>query len=263
MKKYIFIYKVTLMDSLQYVMNILLGFITFFVALFVFMNLWEYIYSDTQNLISGYSITQMVWYVIITEILWFGTRSNTLTSQITQDIKSGSIAYSINKPYHYILFMIAKNLGEITIKFILFIGMGLIIGFAFLGSLPHLNPIYLPLVLLSCFMGIMINSFLRMGISVLSFWIEDSHPFHWIYDKLILVLGTLFPVEIFPLWAQPIMKCTPIYVVTYGPAKLVTQFSMEMFLQVLLAQGIYFILSFLLLFFMYQKGEKKINVNGG
>lgn len=263
MRKYIFIFKATLMESLQYVLNIVLGFVTFFVMLFVFMSLWEYMYSDSSNLINGYSLNQMVWYVIITEIMWYGTRNKTLTNQISSDIKSGTIAFGINKPYHYILYMIARHLGEITIQFFLYLGIGLLIGLLFVGTLPDFNILHLPLIAIVFFLGMMINSFLRMSISIVSFWIEDSTPFHWIYDKMILVIGTLFPVEMFPLWAQPIIKWSPIFVVTYGPAKLVIDFGMGMFFRVLLTQCIYFIISLLLLMGLYRKGVKRLNVNGG
>lgn len=128
MRKYLFVFKTTLMESLQYVMNILMGYLMFFVVLFVFLNLWQYVYSDPEQLINGYSMNQMIWYVVLTEIVWFGTRNNQVTSQISNDIKSGSIAYVINKPYHYILYMITRNLGEIVIKFFLYLGAGLLIG---------------------------------------------------------------------------------------------------------------------------------------
>ena len=263
MRKYLFVFKTTLMESLQYVLNILMGYLMFFVVLFVFLNLWQYVYSDPEQLINGYSMKQMIWYVILTEIVWFGTRNNVITSQISNDIKSGSIAYVINKPYHYILYMITRNLGEIVIKFFLYLGAGLLIGTLYIGSLPDFSSIHLPLISVVFLAGTLINIFLTMSISVLSFWIEDASPLHWIYTKMILVLGILFPVEMFPAWAQPFIKCTPIYVFTYGPAKLVIDFNMSMFLQVLLAQGIYFVLSFLLLMGLYRRGVKKVNVNGG
>ncbi len=263
MKKYRFIYKSTLIESLQYVMNILLGFVTFFTILFVLLNLWKYMYSDSSNQISGYSLQQMIWYVILTEIIWFGARNPTLTWQISNDIKSGSIAYGINKPYHYVFYIIAKHLGEITINLFMYLGAGIIIGYAFIGTIPNFKLFQLPFIIVSFLMGVMIHSFIRMGISVISFWIEDSAPFQWIYDKLIIVVGIMFPIEVFPSWAQPLIKCTPIYVVTYGPAKLIIDFSWEMLLQVLLVQTIYFIATLSLLFFLYQRGVKKLNVNGG
>jgi ABC-2 type transport system permease protein len=263
MRKYLFILKATLIESLQYVMNIFLGFITFFIILFVFMNLWDYIYSDSANLISGYSKQQMIWYVILTEIIWFGMRNQTLSFQISNDIKSGSIAYSINKPYHYITYIVAKHLGEIAVKAVLFVTAGFVIGYCFLGSLPEIKLYRLPLLLLSLALGMLINTFLKMSISVLSFWIEDSTPFHWLYDKMIIVLGIMFPVEVFPLWAQPAIRYSPIFVVTYGPAKLVIDYHSRMALTVQSAQGIYLVLSLTVLLLLYRKGVKKLNVNGG
>ncbi|MBP1753861.1 MAG: ABC-type uncharacterized transport system permease component-like protein [Firmicutes bacterium] len=251
------------MENLQYVWNILLGFITFFMLLFVFMNLWDYIYSDSGNLISGYTKDQMIWYVILTEMIWFSCRNATLSYQISNDIKSGSIAYSINKPYNYIAYIIAKHLGEIAIKSLLFLVAGLIIGYGFLGSLPPVHLYQLPAILVTLVLGTFINTFLKMSISVLSFWIEDATPFHWIYDKMIIVLGIMFPVEVFPLWAQPVIRATPIFVVTYGPAKLIIDYSSGMAVRVILSQLIYFVISLSFLLFIYQRGVKKLNVNGG
>jgi len=251
------------MESLQYVMNILLGFISFFIILFVFLNLWEYIYSDSSAFIEGYTMNQMVWYVIITEILWFGTRNRTLTDQISNDIRSGSVAYGINKPYNYMFYITARHLGEITIQFFFFSGMGILFGYIFVGMLPDFHARCLPLLAAVIFLGILINSLIRIAISILSFWMEDSRPFHWIYDKLILVIGTLFPVEVFPVWMQPAIKFTPIYVVTYGPAKLAIDFSMDMFIHVIIIQLIYLTVLVLLLAVLFGKGVKKLNVNGG
>ena len=40
------------------------------------------------------------------------------------------------------------------------------------------------------------------------------------------VVGTIFPIEIFPVALQHIFRFTPIYTVCYGPAKLIVDFSM-------------------------------------
>ena len=149
MKKYLYIYKATLIENLGYIANIVLGFINFFVMMFVFLNLWQYIYSDTTQIINGYTMKQMVWYVLITEVLWFGTRNKILTREISQDIKSGNIAYNINKPYNYVFYIIAKHLGEITIKFILFAIVGTIIGICFVGPIQNFNFVNIPFILIT------------------------------------------------------------------------------------------------------------------
>ena len=100
---------------------------------------------------------------------------------------------------------------------------------------------------------------MKILISIISFWIEDSTPFHWIYDKMILLIGTMFPIEMFPQYLRPIIKCTPIYVVTYGPAKLLINFSLQNFVQILLAQIIYLFVATTLTLILYEKGVKKLN----
>lgn len=263
MRKYLYIYKATLIENLSYITNILLGFIHFVLMMFIFLNLWQYMYSDSSQIINGYTMKQMIWYVLITEVLWFGTRNKSLMNQISQDIKTGNVAYNINKPYNYIFYIIAKHFGEITIKFIAYVIIGTVIGTLFIGPIQKFNFMNLPFILIVFLLGILINSVIRIAISIISFWIEDSAPFHWVYDKIILVLGTLFPIEMFPEFLQPILKCTPIFVVTYGPAKLLIDFSISNFVQIVIAQIIYLIVIITIIIILYERGVKKLNVNGG
>jgi len=45
-------------------------------------------YLDNSRIINGYTMEQMIWYVLITEVLWFGTRNKILTNEISKDIKT-------------------------------------------------------------------------------------------------------------------------------------------------------------------------------
>ena len=149
MRKYIYIYKATLIENLSYMADIFLRFINFFVMMFVFMNLWQYMYSDSTQIINGYTFEQMVWYILVTEVLWYGTRNKKLTDEISKDIKTGNIAYNINKPYNYVFYIIAKHLGEITIRLILFVIVGIIIGLSFIGPIQNFQFINIPFILLA------------------------------------------------------------------------------------------------------------------
>lgn len=263
MRKYLYIYKATLMENLQYIMNIVMGFISFIIMILIFMRLWDYIYSGSGNIIGGYTKEQMIWYVIITEMIWFGTRNKILTAQICTDIKSGTIAYGMNKPYNYVAYIIARHYGDVSVKIFLYIGLALIMGIGMVGTISGFHLLYLVLVVPVFLMATLVSTLIRIIISLMSFWIEDSGPFHWIYDKMILVLGTLFPVEVFPAWIQPFIVYSPIFVVAYGPARLVIEFSGEMYLKVIGLQGIYIAVLSLLAGVVYRKGVKKLNVNGG
>ena len=262
MRKYLQIYKATIIENLHYIANIIIGFFSFLIMIFVLFNLWEYMYQDTSSYINGYSMHQMFWYVLITEGIWFGTRNKAFIYEIGDTIKSGNIEYNINKPYNYVIYLVFKNLGDITIKALMFMGIVLLVGNIFIAPL-EITLISIPFILIVLFLGIIINMLIRIGISLISFWIEDSHPFHWVYDKMILILGTLLPIEMFPIYLRPIIKCLPTYVVMYGPAKLIVDFSFMSFKTIIIAQIIYLFVVSVIVAIMYNKGVKKLNVNGG
>ena len=69
MRKYIYILKTTFLDSIQYVSSILFKFIGYFISIFVMFSLWSYVYSDASNIINGYTLTQMMWYILMSEII--------------------------------------------------------------------------------------------------------------------------------------------------------------------------------------------------
>ena len=263
MRKYLFIFKSELMSNLQYIANIITGFIGYFIILFIFLNLWKFIYSDPSEIINGYSLNQMIWYVIITELLWSVLNGKHLERRISNDVKEGNIAYNINKPYNYILYCVFSHMGSCILRFLMYVVLCMLTGYLFLHTFPELSIISVLAVLLTGFFATIINTLLITFIGLFSFIIEDAHPFYWLYSKVILVLGTIFPIEYFPVIIQPILKFSPIYVVSYGPAKLFVDFSYTTFIQIIIAQIIYIFISYMICRLLYKKGVKNLNVNGG
>ena len=263
MRKYLYIFKSEIMTNLQYAFDIFVGFISYCILIFIFLNLWQYIYSDPNEIINGYSMNQMIWYVIITEILWMSLSGRKLCKKICNDVRSGNIAYNINKPYNYVEYSLFSQLGLVTVRFFIVTLLGMVLGIIFLGSFPSLNIIQVLLVLLSSALATVINILLIVSIGLISFYIEDANPFYWLYSKIILVIGTIFPIEYFPAVLQPIIKFSPIYVVSYGPAKLFVDFSTSVCIEILISQLIYLVISFMICHLIYSKGVKKLNVNGG
>ena len=263
MKKYFFIYKAQLMSTLQYIGNLLLGSIGYFILIFILFCLWNHIYDDPSELINGYSKSQMVWYVIITEILWKIYDGRNFSREISNDVKGGNIAYNINKPYSYIGYVLSNHLGEGTIKGIIYIIIGLFIGVIFLGSMPSITFTSVIFVVVSGILAVAIDTFFVIAIGLLAFYMEDSHPIYWMYSKFLLILGTIFPIEFFPTALQKIVMISPIYAVCYGPARLFVNFSYDDAIQIISFQMIYVMIAYLICLRIYTKGVKKLNVNGG
>ena len=262
MRKYLYVYKNSFIESFTYIPAILFKFVSFFISMFIMFSLWSYVYSDKSQIINNFTLTQMMWYLLISEIFTYG-HGPIANSEIAKNIKDGGIAYNLNKPYNYVLYILTRHLADGVIRVTLFSVVCFLIGLSFVGPIPNFNPAYIPFILISCILGYIINTLIRIGISMFSFWTEDSTPFMWIYNKMLLMFGVFFPIDMFPKWIQPVLKYTPVYTVLYGPVILFLKFSFSLFLKILLAQTIYLIVVIFLITLLFKKGAKKLNVNGG
>ena len=263
MKKYLFIMKTEIMSNLQYLFNIAFGFVGYFIMLFILFNLWKYLYSDPNELINGYNMNQMIWYVIVTEILWMTLGGRKFCRKISEDVRSGNITYNINKPYSYVGYSLSTHLGDMLVKGIIYTVLGILTGCLFVGSVPKFSILNALVIILTAINASVISSLLIIFIGLIAFFIEDSGPFYWLYSKFILILGTIFPIEYFPRFLQSILNFSPVYVVSYGPAKLFVDFSWDRALQVIIAQVIYIFITYIICYLTYKKGVRRINVNGG
>lgn len=263
MRKYFYLFKSEVMSSLQYIVSVFVNFIVFFLLIFVFLCLWQYMYADPEELINGYSMHQMMWYLIATESLYTVVGGRKFCRKIAEDVKGGNISYNLNKPYSYIEYRLFSHLGEILVKGLVFLSGAIILGAVFTGQLPHLSLGEVLAVAVSFVLSYIISTIVMIVLGLFSFFIEDSSPLYWLYSKFILVFGTIFPIEFFPVIVQPLLRYSLIYVVSYGPANLLVDFGWEKFLNVTIAQIIYIGIVYGLATLIYRKGVKKLNVNGG
>lgn len=87
MRKYVVIYKSVLLENLQYAANVAMGFFGYFVFIFIFTMLWGYMYRTPGELIAGYTKEQMIWYVMMTEMLFFGSDAASVAGEVAGDIR--------------------------------------------------------------------------------------------------------------------------------------------------------------------------------
>ncbi|MGH4123391.1 MAG: ABC transporter permease [Clostridium sp.] len=262
LRKYGQISKITMSNSLVYFWNFLSKNIFFVFIMFIYLMLWKNIYAQKGSTIAGLSLNAMIWYLIVTELV---TLSRTdIHVQVNEDVKSGNIAYLLNKPYNYVIYCFSYFVGEIGIKLLTNGIIGLSIGFIYAGTLENFNVLHLPFIFISLIVGCCINFFIYITLALTSFWFEDNTAFFWIYSKLIFTLGgMLMPIELFPDWLQKVSKYLPFAYVTYVPAKLAVDFSFISFYKQFSIQLLYLGIFFTLAMTLYKKGAKNLNVNGG
>ena len=263
MKKYFKILEYEIKSAFSYISNVFYEYIGFLIHIFIFLNLWKYIYSDSSSLIQGYSFTQMIWYVIITEILWSSLGGRRLVKDISKSIKSGDVVYNLTRPINYILYNLFSHLGLVLTRLILYFALGLITGYIFLGKFVQINIISLILLFITMILATIISLLTMILIGEISFFIEDANPIYWIYSKVILIFGTIFPMELFGKLIQKLLKYSPVYVLAYGPAKLFVHFNYIDFIKLFGFQILYIGIIYFIAIIIYKKGVRKLNVNGG
>jgi len=226
----------------------------------VFFCLWGAIYQGGE--VHGYTFGQMIWYLCFTELIVFCCRT-TAYNQMNEDVKSGSIAYLLIRPCHYIFFQFFYSLGELLVNLVTFGSYAIVLAFAFVGAPQYFSLVNLPVILLSFLMGIIINFFMLITLGLTAFIWEENTGFYFVYQKLIFMLGMFIPIEFLPLWLQDIAKSLPFSYVAWAPARLAVAYSHEFLMQILPTQFFWVVVTVATASLCYNMAVKHLQGQGG
>lgn len=253
-----------LKENLQSMVNTLLSLMSFVVIIYIFSQLWSYIYGNSIQVIKGYSFEQMLWYLIGAELIAYTNSSKWMVRGVSSSIKSGQIAYMMNKPYNFFLYQLAYNFSEQLFKILVLFPAGIALGLLFLGGFSqgfewyYIFPNFIAIILSFFVSGCMFGA-----VGLLCFWIEDAEPFSWILSKMFLIFGVFFPPEFFPGVLSKIIEYSPVYVAISGPAKLFAHFTWSGFFILIAFQVIYILIFYGISMFIFNMGKRRLVVNGG
>jgi ABC-2 type transport system permease protein len=103
-----------------------------------------------------------------------------------------------------------------------------------------------------------------ISIGLAAFWVEDTAPFYWIYQKILFIIGGLIiPLDVYPEFLQKLSKWLPFNYILWGPARLFVRFDTALLKQVLLNQAIWIGITGALAHLIYRRGVRKVVVHGG
>ena len=258
MKKYLCIAKISLLNALQYRGQMLARLCFYALFIFTYFYLWGAVYRDGHP--AGYSHVQMVWYLIVTEMVLFCRPAN--TSRINEEIKSGAIAYQLSRPVHYIALQGAETLGQLAVTLLFFGTAALALGLIFVGPLPHIALAGLAVACLSFLLGVMLQFFLTVAIALTAFSLVDNSGIFLIFSKLTFMLGALLPVEFLPPALQPLAEFLPFPYIAWAPAKMLVDAPLSP-LPLLGMQALWCLIAFGLCMAGYRAGIHRLQMNGG
>ena len=265
MNKYFSILKTSFRQESKTIGNSLTSVVSFIVIIYIFRELWQFIYggSGTGTLINGYTVEMMIWYMIMAEVLMYSVNARGVTRAFSNDIKSGKIAYQLNKPYNYYSYQVSSQIGAFLWKLIFLVPTAVIMGLVLLGPIANFSFTYVLPLAFSLILAVLLTCIIYGTVGLLAFWIEEATPFTWIVQKFQMLFGLFFPPEFFPVWLQPAITYSPVYAMMSGPCKLLAAFSWDLFFKVTVSQVLYIGVFVVIGLIIYNFGTRKVNVHGG
>jgi ABC-2 type transport system permease protein len=259
--KYWAIFKTQILNTLAYPGELAWRSLSIILFLWVFANLWRVTYrAEGSGTLNGISLKDMLWYLMLAETIELGKPR--LARVMADAVKDGSVAYLLNKPYHFILYHLSTGMGESLVRGSMTALFGGAIVWLMMGPPP--DPRGWPLAAAGVLGAWLLHFCVNALIGLAAFVSEEVAPYEWIYQKLAFILGGLFiPLDLYPLWLQNIARYLPFAYMLYGPARLFIAPDIGLFLNVLGGQIFWLAVLGGLLFFFYSRGMRRLAINGG
>lgn len=260
-KKYWAIFQITLVNSLAYPGELFGRSLMIIPFMWIFYQLWNVTFKASgTTVLNGMTLYSTMWYLMMAETIELSRPL--LSRTISDNVKDGSIAYILNKPYSFILYQFSNSMGETIFRALMNAIMGGAVIWWLVGPPPEvLGWAFAFIALLGTWI---LNFCISCLIGLAAFIVEDVNPFVWIYQKFIFILGGfLIPLDLYPGWLQVIAKALPFSALIYGPSKLFVAPSWALLGQVILTQTTWILVFGIMLVTSYRRGVKYLTVNGG
>lgn len=232
------------------------------VILYIFMRLWQVIYSNAHvSVFNGWSLPEIIWYLALTEsILMSAPR---ITPLIDEDVRTGAIAVQLVRPLSYPLYRLASNMGERTVRFAITACAAGVIAFLLAGLPVHVAH-GAPLVVLALPLAFVLDFLICLIIGLGAFWLEDTNGLTLIFSRLTMILGgMMLPLELFPAGIQPVLKALPFGYIVCGPARLLVHPDGWLLASLAAGQMLWVIVLAIAAAAVYSRAIKQISLNGG
>lgn len=262
-RKYTAVARINIQNSLAYAWDAFGGGIFTILIIFIFAQLWHTTFkAQHAAVIGGLTLVQTLWYFVWAELIQLSKFEVART--IEQEVKDGSLAYTLGRPYNYLLYHFFAGLGSVFIRMTFVLTFGAAVAWIEVGPLDTFRPEVMPAVLLITALAFVLDYCIMAGIGLLAFFFEDTSAFRLIYSKISFVLGgLLLPVDFLPGTIRTVARILPFNLVLYAPSKLFVAWDGTQFVQMLGLQFFWIAVMAALLRLLFRYGSRRVSINGG
>jgi ABC-2 type transport system permease protein len=248
---------------LAYRVNYYSGILVYAINIGAYYFLWQAIYGSNETM-QGFTVAQMTTYIAVgwmARAFYF----NNLDREIANEIRDGSVAIQMIRPYSYLMSKMMQGFGEGLFRILLFSTPGMALVCLLLPvQLPtdwHVWPIFL----LMLFFSFLINSQINILVGLFAFFVENNAGMMSMKRILVdLCSGLIVPLTFFPGWAASVLEWLPFQAITYLPASVfVGRVSGAAVWDVLLVQGLWFLILTVPIAYVWLRARRRLFVQGG
>ncbi|MBI4023072.1 ABC-2 family transporter protein [Candidatus Berkelbacteria bacterium] len=188
--------------------------------LLVLVVMWTAIFAN-QPIIQGFTLQEMITYILVGNLFQVIVR-NFLSNVIARDIKDGRLSMFLIKPMSYMSYILAQEIGRISLATLMSIlSQLLIIGLFTNAFLWNWDPATLIVIAAMVFLAFVTELFLSYLVGLIAFWTDEVDG---IYDAVYRVrrffAGGYFPLSLLPPLAVQVSSILPFAYSFFVPAQL-------------------------------------------
>lgn len=262
--KYLAAARVSARDTTTYFSNLVADGAMLFLRIWIFYQLYATTYAATGiTSINGFSVAKLIWSLMIVQALHRSAAMLSTSKNIEDEVKDGTIAYTLNRPYSYLLFNFARFIGRVFTNVWVNLAVGTATALVFVGPVP-ISPQSLLAALPILLGGMVITFLLSVLVGLSAFWAEDVSGYRWLYHRANLILGgSIIPPALFPEGWRGIVEATPFAQQYYASSLVLLDFSSGLFIKFVLIQIFWILVLTCFAVGLYKIGERRVVQNGG
>jgi ABC-2 type transport system permease protein len=222
LRKYRNIFRVSLIERMAYRGDFLLGTFLRFFPLITTILLWQAIYtgSGRDRLADGWTLRQMVSYLLLIHISRMFSSMPGLSGGIAHDIRDGQLKKYLLQPLDLIGYLLAYRAAH---KAAYIVTSALPYAALFALCSGYFDGFPDPLIFLgylaSLLLAFVVGFFFEAAMGMVGFWFLEVSSLLWVVNTLtFFVSGQMFPLELLGHPWDTLLKALPFQYLAYFPA---------------------------------------------
>ncbi len=267
-RKYLNIFRVSLIERMAYRGDFLLGTCLRFFPLITTILLWEAVYagSGRKQMADGFTLHQMIAYLLLIHISRMFSSMPGLSAGIAYDVREGHIKKYLLQPLDLIGYLLAYRAAHkaayIATSALPYAGLFWLCS-GYFDGLP--DPLTFLGYLASLLLGFVIGFFFEAAMGMVGFWFLEVSSLLWVVNTLnFFVSGQMFPLELLGHPWDVLLRSLPFQYLAYFPAVVfLGRVSGPELVRGLLAESAWAVAMILLSRWLYARGLRRYSAFGG